>query len=178
MQNVVPLHTTPPLFSEPAGRPGDWWEPVSAPAEVAGTLRVEARQHRLPIDLLAALVIEHALVTRDIEVAGIDRSRARAALGEMAATQPSIGPGRIHVGYVRTLRSGERDYDCETEEQLARRDLVLPLRLHDATCTLDLREVCEAAALDEAIAWETAAASSGQLMREWALGVLLTAFAS
>jgi hypothetical protein len=76
------------------------------------------------------------------------------------------------------LRSGESDYGRESEEQLARRDLVLPLRLHEAARALDLREVCETALLDEAVAWEIAAASSSQFMREWALRLLLVAFAA
>lgn len=168
-----------PLFAEPAGRAGDWWEPLSIPAaEIRGALHSEAEQRRLPIDLLAALLIEHALVENDIAACALDGRRARAVLTAAADAKPTLGPGCLHTNYVRMFGTGERGYESESDVQLADRDLVLPLRLHEAARTITLREVGDGAALDEAIAWEIAAASSGQFMREWALRLLLAAFAA
>lgn len=178
MSNVVPIPSRVPLFAEPAGRVGDWWEPVATAADVVGQLQVDAERRRLPVDLLAALLVEHALVQNDIETCRLNAGTARSALADAAHGQPSAGPGCLHAGYLRMLRSGERRFEREGNEQLSRRDLVLPLRLHEAARALDLREVCEAASLDEAVAWEIAAAASGQFMREWALRELLAVFAA
>jgi hypothetical protein len=178
MSNVVPIPSRLPRFAEPAGRVGDWWEPVASAAGVAGQLQVEADRRRLTVDLLAALHVERALVQNDIETSGLHAGAARAALANAAHGQPSAGPGCLHAGYLRMLRSGERGYERESTEQLARRDLFLPLRLHDAVRVLDLRGALDTSAVGEAVAWEIAAASNGQFMREWALKVLLARFAA
>lgn len=174
MHNVVPIQSREPLFAEPAGRPGDWWEPIPiSAAAVAAQFDAEGQQRRLPIDLVATLVIEHEYVVRDIAACGIDVARARAALAAAGDALATTGPGRLHTSYVRMLRSGERGYERESDAQLARRDLVLPLRLHDVARGLDLRDVCNGESLNDAIAWEIAAATNGQFMREWALRTLL-----
>jgi hypothetical protein len=179
MSNVVPIPARVPLFGEPAGRSGDWWEPIPVnAAEVATGLAVEANRLCLPVDLLVTLLVEHALVERDIADCGVDEARARAVLVSAREDQPTTGPGRLHTSYARMLRSGERGYERESEAQLAQRDLMLPLRLHDSARSFDLGEVCKFESLVEAIAWEIAAATSGQFMREWALRLLLAEFAA
>jgi hypothetical protein len=179
MSHVVPIPVRLPLFAEPAGRPGDWWEPISlCAAKAAGQLHAVAHARHLPVDLLAALLVEHALIARDIADCGINAGRARAALAAAGEAQAPTGPGRLHTAYVRMLRSGEYDYEHEGEAQLAQRDLVLPLRLHEAARALDLRKACDADMLDEAIAWEISAATTGQFMREWVLRMLLLQTAS
>jgi hypothetical protein len=178
MSNVAPIPARIPLFAEPAGRAGDWWEPIPvSAAEVATGLAAEANRLRLPVDLLATLLVEHALIERDIADCGVDGARARAVLVSAGEDQPTTGPGRLHTSYARMLRRGERDYERESDAQLAQRDLMLPLRLHDAARSLDLGEVC-IESLDEAIAWEIAATTSGQFMREWALRLLLAEFSA
>lgn len=173
MSNVVPIETRVPLFAEPAGRPGDWWEPLAVSAEVAVGLNREAGLHHLSVDLLAALLVERALVVQDISDCVLDPMRARATLAAAADRQPATGPGHLHTSYVRMLRGGESGYQGERAAQLAQRDLILPLRLHDAVRSVDLAEVCASDSLDEAIAWEISAATSGQFMRGWALRTLL-----
>lgn len=150
---------------------------VSA-ADVGGGLHLEAERRRLPIDLACTLVVERALIEEDIAGSALDSRRARTALNEAAGTTPTLGPGSLHTSYVRMLRSGESHYGRESQEQVAGRNLLLPLRLHEAARALDLREVCEIASIGEAVAWEIAAASSGQFMRDWALRLLLAAFAA
>jgi hypothetical protein len=179
MSKIVPIPTRMPLFAEPAGRAGDWWEPTGVcAAEVATGLRVEVDRHRLPVDLLAALLVEHALVESDIAACAVEDACARTALNDAARAKPTLGPGCLHTSYVRMLGMGEYDYEREGDEQLARRDLHLPLRLHDAVRTVDLEEVWNSEVVDEAIAWEIAAASRGQFMREWSLRTLLVSFAA
>lgn len=173
MTNIATIPLRQPLFAEPAGRPGDWWEPVPIRAGVAAGLSAEAARRRLPVDLLATLLVEHARVLHDITDAGIEAGQALAALSVAGEGQATSGPGRLHTSYVRMLRSGEHAYEHESNAQLARRDLVFPLRLHDAALSLELREVCDGDSLNEAVAWEVAAATSGQFMREWALRTLL-----
>jgi hypothetical protein len=174
--NVAPIPLRAPLFAEPSGRPVDWWEPLRGTvAEVAARLGGEAKRRRLPVDLLAALLVEHALIIRDIADCRIDREQARTALADAAAARVASGPGRLHTFYVRTLQTGERGCENESDAELARRNLVLPLRLHEAACGLELVNCCRIGSLDEAIAWVIAAATSGQFMREWALRMLLAA---
>lgn len=174
MINVVPIAVRDPLFAEPAGRPGDWWEPIPrSAAEVAPALGAEGAKRRLPVDLLAALLLEGAQVSRDIAECGIDAERARSALARAGSGLAATGPGRLHTSYVRMLTNGERDFEHESDAQLGQRDLVLPLRLHEAARALQLPEICDPGSFDEAIMWEIAAATSGQFMREWALRVLL-----
>jgi hypothetical protein len=143
-------------------------------AEVAVQLGTEAHRWGLPVDLLAALLVEHALILRDISDCGIDAARARAALTVAADALPATGPGRVYTAYVRMLRGGERGGRRESDAQLARRDLVLPLRLHDAVRGQQLCDACDGESLNEAVAWEIAAATCSQLMREWALRTLLS----
>jgi hypothetical protein len=179
MTNVLPIRLREPLFVEPAGRPGDWWEPVGLPAiEVEEHVRREAAARRLPLDLLFALLVERMLVTSDIADCALEAEAARAVLAAEAASLASAGPGRLLLSYVRVLRTGERNHEPESELQLARRDLVLPLRLHEAVRCCDLRAVCSGGGSEEAIRWEVAAATGGQLMREWALRALLAHAAS
>ena len=178
MSNVVPIEIRVPLFAEPAGRPGDWWEPLAVSAGAASILSAQSRRLRLPVDLIAALLAEHAIVERDITECGIDAARARATLATGAARQPTTGPGHLYTSYVRMLGGGESNHKGEGDAQLSQRDLVFPLRLHDAVRSLDLAEVCASDTLDEAIAWEISAATSGQFMREWALRTLLAQTAS
>ncbi len=178
MSNVIPLSTPAPLFPEPAGRPGDWWEPVPMATAAIVRLGREGMRRRLPVDLLAALLVEHALVISDISGCPGDPLPAHAALGRAATELAAIGPGRLHTAYVQMLRGGERGYEHESDVQLARRDLVLPLRLHEQVRDLDLPKAFECDRLDEAISWEIAAASGGQFMREWALSTLLVQVAS
>lgn len=174
MLNVLPIPGRIALFTEPAGRPGDWWEPSPFSAsEAAVDLCAEAHRRRLPLDLLVTLLVERTLIERDVDRCGIDGASARAALADAVAAQPMTGPGRLHTAYVRMLCSGEDDYERESDAHLAGRVIVLPLRLHDAIRSLDPREVDGGEPLDEAIAWEIAAATSGQFMREWALRILL-----
>lgn len=174
MPNVVPLPLRAPLFDAPAGRPGDWWEPVSIAAEeVAMRLGTDACRRRLPVDIVAALLVEHALVVRDIGECGLDADRSRAALTAAGDAPLATGPGRLHTSYVRMLRGGQRDYEPASDAQVTARDLVVPLRLHDATRDLELPELFSGDLLDEALDWEVASATCGQFMREWALRILL-----
>jgi len=175
MAIVVPIPARPPLFAEPAGRPGDWWEPVPERAvSVAAVLGTEARRRRLPVDLLAALLVEHALIGCDVAECAVDPRQATAALAGASEIAAASGPGRMNTSYIRMLRTGELGFEPESDAQLARRDLILPLRLHDAAARLPLRDL-SSQALDDAVRWETAAATHGQFMREWALRVLLAA---
>lgn len=179
MSNVIPIPARTSLFAEPAGRAGDWWEPIEVSAAYgAAELNREAERCRLPIDLVYSLLVERALIEEDIAVCALDTRRARTALNDAAHTTPALGPGCLHTSYVRMLRSGESDYERESEEQLAGRDLLLPLRLHESARSLDLRNVCKTASLKDTLAWEIAAASNGQFMREWALRVLLATFSA
>jgi hypothetical protein len=173
MSNVVPIPARAPLFAEPAGRPGDWWEPVPERAAATSALIGEANRRRLPIDLLVALLVEHSTICRDIVECAID-ARSAAELLERAC-QPSAasGPGRLNTPYIRMLRTGDARFEPESAAQLARRDLLLPLRLHGAASQLPVAEVCSSGALDDALRWEAAAAADGQFMREWALRLLL-----
>lgn len=178
MSNVVPIPARGALFTEPAGRAGDWWEPISVDAARAVGLADEAAKRRLPLDLLASLVVEHALVERDIAESAVDKMAATRALDAAVQRIPASGPGCLHTSYIRMLGRGDGVYEPERDDRLAQRDLMLPLRLHQAASSVDIAAVCRLGALDEAIAWEIAAASSGQFMREWALRVLLVDFAA
>lgn len=179
MSNITVVSPRRRLFAEPAGRPGDWWEPVPiAAAEVAGRLGSEAYLRRLRIDLLVALLVEHGLVLHDTSSCGIDCARARGALAAAVEVLASTGPGRLHTSYVRMLRRGERDYWRESDAEIAQRDLVLPLRLHDSALSKDLSDLCTSEFVGEAISWEIAAATDGQFMREWVLRTLLGEVAS
>lgn len=174
MISVVPIPARVPLFAEPAGRPGDWWEPLGISASAAAAhLAAEADRRRLPVDLLVALLLEDALVVQDIADCGLDALSARATLSTAAERHASSGPGRLHTSYVRMLRRGEVDYERQTEARFAQRDIALPLRLHDAAGRLDLPSICQRNSIDQALGWEIAAATSGQFMREWALRALL-----
>jgi hypothetical protein len=177
MNKVIPLPVRPGLFVAPAARPGDWWEPLPRhDASVAAALYDEGSKRRLPIDLLAAVLIEHSLVERDLADCGLDARTAMATLND-ASELGSIsgGPGRLNTPYVHMLRAGDRCFEPESRARLAARDLMLPLRLLGRTAQLSLEDVFSAAALDDAIRWEIAAATADQFMREWALQVLLAA---
>lgn len=179
MSRITPIPTRAPLFAEPAGRAGDWWEPIPVgAAEVAVALAPDANRLRLPLDLLVALLVEHALVVSDIMECGGDFPHARTALAAAAAQEPTVGPGCLHTAYVRMLRLGVSGYERESEGELCRRDLMVPLRLHHAASAIDIVETCQRSSVDEGITWEITAASSGQFMREWALRVLLADFAA
>lgn len=173
MSNVVPIAPAAPLFAEPAGRRGDWWEPISVDASTVSQLLKEAVSRRLPIDLMAALLVERALVMSASAEAGFDTAEVSAVLGRAAGAAATAGPGRLHTTYVRMLRSGEQNFEPESEEQLARRDLQLPLRLHERVEEVDLATLRDRE-LNEAIEWEVASAVSGESMREWALRELLS----
>lgn len=179
MSSVVPIPARLPLFAEPAGRPGDWWEPLpQVAASAAAPLLADANRRRLPVDLVVALLVEHALIARDIVGCGVDPIRARTALRSAAGLAVISGPGRPNTSYVRVLRAGDRGFEQESEAQLAQRDLLLPLRLHERASKLRVADVCRPDALDEAVVWEVAAAMTGQFMREWALRELLAAVAA
>lgn len=174
MTNVVPILASGPLFDEPCGRPGDWWEPFPFTAgEIAAEVRREAASLGLPLDLVVALLIERGHVISDISECGIGLDRAVLAFERGETETPSAGPGRLHTTYVRMLRSGVPNPARENERQLAQRDLVLPLRLYGAARKMGLEDLGQHAAIDEAIRWEIAAARNAQFMREWALRVLL-----
>jgi hypothetical protein len=113
------------------------------------------------------------VICRDISECAIELRSAAEALAQACRLSAASGPGRLNTTYIRMLRAGDARFESETAAQLARRDLVLPLRLHGAASRVALAEVCSPAALDDAVRWESVAAADGQFMREWALRLLL-----
>lgn len=169
MSNVFPISAAP-IFDPPRGRPGDWSEPVDMPGIVAEALDAEAARLRLPPDLVAALLVERALLLEDLARAGLSGARAQALLDQAAArVGAALGPGNLFFRYVRDLRSGFAD---ETSSAVGR-PLMLPLRLHEPLrrleCGLDTRHA------DQARNWEMRAANESVFVREWGLRVALIA---
>jgi hypothetical protein len=178
MSNVVPIPSRLPLFAEPAGRPGEWWEPLHGhAASIVAHLGTEAQRRRVPVDLLATILVERALICGDIAACAIEPLQAQRVLDAAAVPGAALGPRHLNTAYVRMLHVGDTAFELESELQLARRDLLLPLRLHEAAVALPLDEITATADVDEAVRWEVAASATGQFMREWALCALLAALA-
>lgn len=176
MSTVVPIPARLSFLAEPAGRAGDWWEPVpQITAATAVGLCAEGSRRRLSVDLLTALLVERALIDHDVVDCAIEPLWAAAALAEASDLPAASGPGRLNSPYIRTLRTGDLAFEPESKARLTRRDLILPLRLHGAAVRLPLADLLRAERIDEAIRWETAAATTDQFMREWALRALLAA---
>jgi hypothetical protein len=92
MPSVIPIPGRAPLFAEPAGRPGDWWEPLPGmTAAVAAPLRREAKGRRLRVDLLTALLVERTLVRRDIADCSIDQGQVVRGLSQIASEKGAAG---------------------------------------------------------------------------------------
>jgi hypothetical protein len=172
MRNLRLIESAEPLFDPPRGRPGDWSEPLTLDSLGAEKLDHAAQALKVEPDLLAALLVEHALLLRDLVEARVDVDRARDHLNrEASALATSPGPGRLLATYVRDLRRGARPSSRGQGPQV-----LIPLRLHDEAVVVAHRLCVSDAA--EALRFEIAAASSGKLMREWALQVALRVFAS
>jgi hypothetical protein len=156
-------------LAAPRGRPGDWSEPFDLAAD-REALDAEAARLRIDPDLLAALAVERQLVLRDLDEAGLDRTRSQQLLDAAASVEgPALGPGNLFFGYVRDLRVGVARREGSTKG----RPLMLPLRLHESLRRADL--TLDTADGEQARVWEIAAAHAGLQMREWALRVALLA---
>lgn len=148
------------------------------PDELPAAVHDASAARRLSLDLVAALLVERALILRDVDGSRVGCERARQLLEDAGSRLPAAGPGHTHEPYLRLLRHGEHGYTPETDEQLRQRDLTLPLRLHEAALHLDVSELGGDDAIDEALRWEVASAASHQTMREWALSRLFVEFAA
>jgi hypothetical protein len=171
MPNVQALQPPQLLLDAPAGRAGDWSEPLLLQGLAADALDAVARQRGLPVDLLVGLLLERELLLGDLASAGIAASDAIALLDDASSRpRPLAGPGRLHAHYVRYLARG----DYAVHESALARPLMIPLRLHEAARQVEAATL-EASHVASACAWELAAAAVDRFMRDWGLLVALRA---
>jgi hypothetical protein len=170
MPNVHPIAPAP-LFKPPAGRAGDWSEPIWLDGLDVDALAEDAGRRRLPVDLLATFLLERRLLVSDLEDVGLARADALRVLDAAAVQPPPVtGPGRLHVAYIRSLKRG----DSASHDEARDRPLMIPLRLHAAARLLDATTL-RIGDIQQALEWECAAASDERFMREWGLFVTLRA---
>lgn len=171
MLNVRPLQPSPLLLEPPAGRAGDWSEPLLLQGLATEAFDAVAQQQGLPVDLLVALLLERELVLGDLASASIVRGDAVALLDEASSRpRPLAGPGRLHAHYARYLARG----DGAVQESVRGRPLMIPLRLHEAARQVEAATL-EATQVASACAWELSAAADNRFMRDWGLLVALRA---
>ena len=170
MSNIHPIAPAP-LFEPPAGRAGDWSETIWLDGLDVDALAEEAGRRRLPVDLVAALLLERRLLVSDLDGVGLACADAVRVL-DAAALQPRpvTGPGRLHVAYTRLLKRG----DSASHDEARDRPLMIPLRLHEAARLLDATTL-RIGDIQQALEWECAAAADERFMREWGLFVVLRA---
>jgi hypothetical protein len=174
MSNVQPLTSAPPLFKPPTGRVGDWSEPIWLNGLDVDSLAAETHRHRLPIDLVAALLLEQHLLLADLRSAGLNHADAIQLLDAAGvAEHPLAGPGTLHTFYCRYLRQGGDASHASPHD----RPLMIPLRLHEAARLTDASEL-RVGDVQRALDWERAAAADGRYMHEWGLLVALRAATS
>lgn len=165
--NLRVLDRHAPLFEPAVGRPGDWSEPFALPI-ARRPLTDEAKRLGLAPSLLAALLLERALVLRDIRVVSRSADEQLRRLDSAAATElPVIGPGCLNFSYRRSL-SGAGSSAQEAPDA----PLAIPLRLHERARDVDEHELSVESAR-QALQWEIAATADGRFMSEWALLVIL-----
>ncbi len=145
-------------------RPGELHEPVPVPP--ASTVAVERAAAAAGVSTGTAvrLLIELALVRRDVAAvgrAGVEPQLDAAAASAVVCRRLSAA----EADYVRGLRRG-----CAGGPTLA----TVPVRLVGRVAEVDV-ESALAGDLPRAVAWEVAAVLSGRTMLEWAL---MTASAS
>jgi hypothetical protein len=157
-------------------RDGDWREPfeVVLDENTADDLRA-ARVAGFPIELAIVLGLERRLVLLDAHECGLDRRLAEAAFDAAADRDRCVlpGPGATDARYVLALqRLQGRVRGPELRAGVA--EVLLPCRLHARARLVDISDCpVSVPALQQARAWELAAACDGRLMGEWAKQQLL-----
>jgi hypothetical protein len=140
-------------------RPGELHEPIAFGGEAEGRLEDSATAGGLSPALAARLLVEAALLRKDLLLAGA--VQADAVLDEAART------ARV----CRRLSAGEADY-LRALGMAGRREragaVTVPVRLLGRLDEIDLVAALARDAM-QAVSWETAALMEGRTMLEWGL---------
>lgn len=157
-------------------RPGEYREPLTLDGEsVPAALLEEADALALPAGTAFALLLEQALLIRDLRGLGVDLHTARRELCDAAAgARVACRLSSAGSAYVRALTCGRRAPKRRPRPPRALH-LSVPVRLAQRLADFDPAVGVDAAQLREAVGWEVAAVLEQRTMAEWALAQLLGA---
>jgi hypothetical protein len=154
---------------DPAGRPGEYLEPVRLSPSAHKELSGAAEAHRVPNSLALAVLVDAELADRAVGEAGLLMRRLK-----------------LRSDAVALLSAAQADYldflaGASAGEPLARRPrpgaggpAMVPVRLLPF-CDPSLLDVAVRRDLGEALRWERLAMRSGRTLVEWALRQALVA---
>ena len=149
------------LDAESPRRPGELHEALALPHYTAKDLVERAARSGLTVDVAASLALEAGHLRMRLP----QLQQLRPCGGEISTALPEAS-----ARYLRSLTMGRRRHSAPARVPST---VAIPIRLIPRLGATDIEELIDLVPLEQAIAWEIAAVSTGQTMSEWALGLLL-----
>lgn len=150
----------------PLTRPGDRLEGWPATRAAVQRMRAAAERSSVATTTAFAIVVERALIQRDLEQRGLaQRAPELDAIAARMTVNTPISDGLSE--YLRVL------YDHRAKESAPPPLVPIPMRLTERISAAVLDELLDPDLFPSALRWERAAAVSGLTMTEWAAFALL-----
>jgi uncharacterized protein YwgA len=178
MRLVPELERPAPWLEAPSTprrlRPGERpaWVDLGPDTERLARWRAVAAACRLPVEVVLAVLLEHALVSEDLDQAGVPAGELD-RVAERELRQPRLAPTAALQGWLAQLAGTSRAETTPSDDELP--EAALPERLLQRVgrCGELVEDMMDTAKLERALLWERAAALQGMCMSGWALRAAL-----